>query len=190
MVYRREIWQENPHKRYGLAKIAQSTRDSRLNFPPWSDDAEMQNRVRQHVGSTTGFCPIPLNASLCQVLTKIVFIFHAQENAAFAATRRRTVNKDQVSGKVEQAVGKVKQSVGETVGNEKLANQGVVDQAKGAAKETWGNAKDAAKEVQQSHKDAATDKAHETRDKMSQSVQNAKEKVNEKIDKFKERHSA
>ena len=51
-------------------------------------------------------------------------------------------SEDQVSGKVEQALGKVKQSVGETVGNEKLANQGVVDQAKGAAKETWGNAKD------------------------------------------------
>ena len=48
------------------------------------------------------------------------------------------MNKDQVSGKVEQAVGKVKQRVGETVGNEKLANQGVADQAKGAARETWG----------------------------------------------------
>ena len=48
------------------------------------------------------------------------------------------MNKDQVFGKVEQAVGKVKQRVGETVGNQKLANQGVVDQAKGAAKETWG----------------------------------------------------
>jgi len=33
----------------------------------------------------------------------------------------------------------------------------VADQAKGAAKETWGNAKDAAKQVQPSHKDAATD---------------------------------
>jgi uncharacterized protein YjbJ (UPF0337 family) len=80
--------------------------------------------------------------------------------------------------------------VGETVGNEKLANQGVVDQAKGAAKETWGNAKDAAKGVQQSHKDAATAKAHSTRDKISQSMQNAKAKVNEKIDEFKQRHSA
>jgi uncharacterized protein YjbJ (UPF0337 family) len=50
--------------------------------------------------------------------------------------RRRTVNKDQVVGKVKQAVGKVKQNVGETLGNEKLANQGVVDQAQGAAKET------------------------------------------------------
>jgi uncharacterized protein YjbJ (UPF0337 family) len=131
-----------------------------------------------------------LSARLCQVLAKIVFIFHAQKNAAFAATRRRTVNKDQVSGKVEQAVGKVKQRVGETVGNEKLANQGFVDQAKGAAKETWGNAKNAAKEVQQSHKNAATDKAHERRNKISQSVQNAKEKATEKIDEFKKRHSA
>jgi uncharacterized protein YjbJ (UPF0337 family) len=116
--------------------------------------------------------------------------FTHKKKAAFAATRRGTVNKDQVFGKVEQAVGKVKQRVGETVGNENLANQGVVDQAKGAAKETWGNAKDAAKEVQQSHKDAATDKAHERRNKISQSVQNAKEKATEKIDEFKERHSA
>ena len=48
------------------------------------------------------------------------------------------MNKDQVSGKVEQAVGKVKQAVGETVGNDKLANQGVADQAKGALKEGAG----------------------------------------------------
>ena len=100
------------------------------------------------------------------------------------------MNKDKVLGKVEQAVGKVKQKVGETFSNEKLANQGIVDQAKGAAKETWGNAKDAAKEVQQSHKNTATDKAHERRNLISQSVRNAKAKANEKIDEFKERHSA
>ena len=119
----------------------------------------------------------------------VVFIFRAKKIAAFAATRRRTVNKDQVSAKVEQAIGSVMQSVGE-VWNEKLANQGVADQAKGATKETWGNAKDGVKEVQQSHKDGAADKAHETRNKITQSVQDAKEKVNEKIDKIKERHSA
>ena len=45
------------------------------------------------------------------------------------------MNKDQVPGKVEQAIGNVMQSVGE-VWNEKLANQGVADQAKGATKET------------------------------------------------------
>src|ERR1022692_5057581 len=150
----------------------------------------MQNGAKQQVGSTTGLCPLSLNANLCRVLTKVVFIFHARKNAAFAAARRRKVNKDQVSGKAEQALGKVKQSVGETFGNEKLANQGVVDQAKGAVKETWGHAKDAAEEVQQSHQNAANDKAHERRNKLSQSVKNAKDKASEKIEEFKERHSA
>jgi uncharacterized protein YjbJ (UPF0337 family) len=100
------------------------------------------------------------------------------------------VNKDQVLGKVKQAVGKVKQRVGETLGDEKLANQGVMDQAKGAAKETWGTPKGAAKEVQRSRQIVATAKAHERRNKMSQSVEDAKAKANEKITEFKERHSA
>ena len=129
-------------------------------------------------------------APLRQVPAKSVSIFRAQNESRIAATGEYKVNKDQVSGKAEQAVGKVKQSVGETLGNEKLANQGVVDQAKGAAKETWGNAKDAAKEVQQSHQNAATDKAHERRNRISQSVKNAKDKASEKIEEFKERHSA
>jgi len=47
------------------------------------------------------------------------------------------MNKDEISGKVDQVVGKVKQGVGEAIGNQKVANQGVIDQAKGAAKETW-----------------------------------------------------
>jgi uncharacterized protein YjbJ (UPF0337 family) len=107
-----------------------------------------------------------------------------------ATIRRIQVNKDQISGKVEQVLGKVEQNVGETVGIERLANQGVVDQAKGAVKETWGNAKDAARGVQQSHKNATTDKAHErVANNLSQSVQSAKEKASEKIDEFKERHS-
>jgi uncharacterized protein YjbJ (UPF0337 family) len=135
-----------------------------------------------------GFCSDV--ALLRQVLAKVVSIFYAQKKAAFAATRRRTVNEDQIFGKIQQAVGKVKQGVGETLGNEKLANQGVVDQLKGAAKETWGNAKDASKEAHQSHQKVATDKAHERRNKISRSVQNAKEKANEKIDELKERHSA
>jgi len=113
-----------------------------------------------------------------------------QNESRIAAAGEYKVNKDQVSGNAEQALGKVKQRVGETLGNEKLANQGVVDQAKGAAKETWGNAKEAAKEVQQSRQNAATDKAHERRNKVSQSVKNAKDQASEKIDEFKERHSA
>jgi hypothetical protein len=37
------------------------------------------------------------------------------------------MNKDQVTGKIDQAVGKVKRNVGEAVGNDELANKGVVD---------------------------------------------------------------
>jgi uncharacterized protein YjbJ (UPF0337 family) len=44
------------------------------------------------------------------------------------------MNKDEISGKVDPVVGKVKQGVGEAIGNQKVANQGVIDQAKGAAK--------------------------------------------------------
>ena len=60
------------------------------------------------------------------------------------------MNKDQVAGKIAQAVGKVEQSVGERVGNQKLANKGVVNQVKGAAKETWGDAKNAARQIHES----------------------------------------
>src|ERR1035438_3937096 len=111
--------------------------------------------------SRVGFCSRNV-APLRQVSAKLVSIYHAQNESRIAAKGEYKVNKDQVSGKAEQALGKVKQSVGETLGNEKLANQGVVDQAKGAAKETWGKAKDAAKEVRQSHQNAANDKAHES----------------------------
>src|ERR1700689_3086982 len=104
------------------------------------------------------------------------------------------MNKDQASGKFDRAVGKVKQGVGEAVGSDKLANEGVADQAKGAAKETWGNVKDAAEQVKQSHTEQASDKANEVRGKISRkidnSIDNAKEKIDEKVEKFKERRSA
>jgi uncharacterized protein YjbJ (UPF0337 family) len=113
-----------------------------------------------------------------------------QKNAAIKKILEELMNKDQVSGKIDQAVGKVQQSVGESVGNEKLANKGVVNQAKGAAKETWGDAKDAAKQIHESHKQAASEKVAENREKISQSVDDTKEKAKAKIEEFKERHSA
>ena len=73
------------------------------------------------------------------------------------------MNKDQVTGKVEQAAGRVKQGVGETLGNQKLANQGVADQVKGAAKETWGNVKDAAAVTADRHQKEAEHKANDAR---------------------------
>ncbi|MEA2259513.1 MAG: hypothetical protein QOJ51_2338 [Acidobacteriaceae bacterium] len=97
------------------------------------------------------------------------------------------MDKDQVTGKFDQAVGKVKEKVGEAFGDEKLANSGLADQVKGSAKETWGNVKDATKT-------STTDRAvndsptgvHEARQGVSDSVQNVKNKVNDRIDDYKE----
>jgi uncharacterized protein YjbJ (UPF0337 family) len=100
------------------------------------------------------------------------------------------MNKDQVAGKIAQAVGKVEQSVGERVGSQDLANKGVVNQAKGAAKETWGDAKEAAKQIHESHKKAASEKAAHNRAKMRQSVDDAKDKAKGSIEEFTRRHSA
>jgi uncharacterized protein YjbJ (UPF0337 family) len=100
------------------------------------------------------------------------------------------MNKDQVAGKIDQAVGKVEQSLGESVGSTKLANKGVVNQAKGAVQETWGDAKDAAKQIQESHEQAASEKAAQRRGTISKSVDDTKEKAKVKIEEFKERHSA
>jgi uncharacterized protein YjbJ (UPF0337 family) len=91
------------------------------------------------------------------------------------------MNKDQISGKLDQATGKVKQAVGEAVGNENLANQGLADQAKGAAKETWGNAKDAASVITPS-------RDSHTRSNLSQTIDAVKERINEKIDAVREQH--
>jgi uncharacterized protein YjbJ (UPF0337 family) len=91
------------------------------------------------------------------------------------------MNKDQVAGKVDQVAGKVKQGVGEAVGDDNLANRGVADQVKGAAKETWGNVKDAAEKSRESQ-------AHDTRENISRNVEDTKNRVNDKIDAIKEQH--
>ena len=88
------------------------------------------------------------------------------------------MNKDQVSGKVEQVAGRVKQGVGETIGNQKLANQGVADQVKGAAKETWGNVKDAAGVTADRHQTEAELRAKDAR-------AGVRENINDRIDAHK-----
>ena len=100
------------------------------------------------------------------------------------------MNKDQVTGKVEQVTGKIKQGVGETVGNEDLANRGVVDQTKGAAKEAWGNAKtrrrtyvNRAKMLRSNTRTTRVTKSAIPSNKM-------KDRVNEKIEDIKDRRRA
>jgi uncharacterized protein YjbJ (UPF0337 family) len=109
------------------------------------------------------------------------------------------MNTEKVEGKFDQVAGKIKQSVGEAVGNDRLANSGVADQVKGAAKETWGNAKDAAGAV---HDDAQTranieqtdlgarteNAAHNLRENIAATARNVRDTVNEKLDNIKHDH--
>jgi uncharacterized protein YjbJ (UPF0337 family) len=109
------------------------------------------------------------------------------------------MNKETVEGKFDQAAGAIKQKVGETFGNQKLANSGVADQIKGAAKETWGNAKDVASDSRddaavqagaekESLTQRAEEAAHNIRERLVNATQNAKNNINEKLDEIKERH--
>jgi uncharacterized protein YjbJ (UPF0337 family) len=102
------------------------------------------------------------------------------------------MNKDQVTGKVEQVAGRAKQSVGEALGNQKLANQGVAEQVKGAAKETWGNAKDAAAVTTDRHQKEAEHQADNARADVREKVEAVNDNLNERIDahKAKEREKA
>lgn len=96
------------------------------------------------------------------------------------------MDKDRVSGKMDQGIGKAKETIGEAVGNQKLANQGVADQIKGAAKETWGNAKDAARTTHDRHMAEAEDSANANREHITSKIAEMKKKVNAKIDTFKD----
>jgi uncharacterized protein YjbJ (UPF0337 family) len=115
-----------------------------------------------------------------QPFRRSVLATHAKADARIKEGNPQ-MNKDQVAGKADQVTGKVKQKVGEAVGDENMANRGVGDQVKGAAKETWGNVKDAA------NQDAKED-AHNTRENISRNVEDSKNRVNDKIDAIKEQH--
>ena len=106
------------------------------------------------------------------------------------------MNKETVQGQFDQATGKIKQKVGEAVGNENLANSGVADQVKGAAKESWGRTKEAAHETAEnvranteteraSLSDRAKAEAHHLREEISSATQNVKDKFNQKMDDIK-----
>ena len=100
------------------------------------------------------------------------------------------MDKDQVTGKLDQAVGKAKERFGEAVGNEKLANEGVAEQIKGAAKETWGNVKEAARTTHDRHVAETEASAHADRDRLTDKVTEMKDRANAKIDEFKDRERA
>ncbi len=57
------------------------------------------------------------------------------------------MNKDQVSGRVEDAKGKIKEVAGKVVGNDRLQGEGLTDQATGKAQATYGDAKENLKDT-------------------------------------------
>ena len=56
------------------------------------------------------------------------------------------MNKHQVDGRLDQAMGKVKEVAGKTVGNEHLEGEGLADQVKGKAQAGYGDAKQTVKD--------------------------------------------
>ncbi|HLH03842.1 MAG TPA: CsbD family protein [Bryobacteraceae bacterium] len=55
------------------------------------------------------------------------------------------MEKEQVTGKVDELKGKAKQTVGNVTGNPNLHDEGVVDEAKGKVKQAYGDLKDTIK---------------------------------------------
>jgi uncharacterized protein YjbJ (UPF0337 family) len=62
-------------------------------------------------------------------------------------SRSKSMNKDQVQGRTEQAKGKVKEVAGKVVGNKRLETEGKVDQVAGKTEANYGNAKEKAKDA-------------------------------------------
>lgn len=64
------------------------------------------------------------------------------------------MEKEQVTGKVDEVKGKTKQADAGVTGNPNLHNEGIVDEAKGKVKQTYGNLKDT---IKSADREAGTD---------------------------------
>jgi uncharacterized protein YjbJ (UPF0337 family) len=64
------------------------------------------------------------------------------------------MEKEHVTGKMDELKGKVKQGVGKATNNPNLQGEGVVDEAKGKVKQGYGDVKDA---IKRTDKEAGSD---------------------------------
>ena len=55
------------------------------------------------------------------------------------------MEKEQVTGKVDELKGKAKQAIADVIGNPNLHDEGVVDEGKGKVKQAYGDLKDTIK---------------------------------------------
>ena len=101
------------------------------------------------------------------------------------------MNESNVSGKLDQVVGKVKQGIGEATGNQSLANSGAADQVKGNVKEAWGDVKDTASDADSKARTntQAEQSANNTRDSATSTAEDTKNSVKGKLDEFRRDHN-
>ena len=64
------------------------------------------------------------------------------------------MEKEQVTGKIDEVKGKAKQAVAGVTGSSNLHSEGAVDEAKGKVKQTYGNLKDT---IKSADREAGTD---------------------------------
>jgi uncharacterized protein YjbJ (UPF0337 family) len=64
------------------------------------------------------------------------------------------MEKEQVTGEVDEAKGKAKQAVAGVTGNPNLHDEGVIDETKGKVKQTYGDLKDT---IKSADREAGTD---------------------------------
>lgn len=64
------------------------------------------------------------------------------------------MEKEHVTGKMDELKGKTKQGVGKATDNPRLHDEGVLDEAKGKGKQAWGDVKEA---IRDADKKAGTD---------------------------------
>lgn len=97
------------------------------------------------------------------------------------------MNESNVSGKLDQVVGKIKQGIGEATGDQSLANSGAADQVKGNVKEAWGDVKDTASDARANSQSERS--AHNTRDSVTSASSDAKNSIEGKLDEFRRDHN-
>jgi uncharacterized protein YjbJ (UPF0337 family) len=59
------------------------------------------------------------------------------------------VNRDDIKGKASDIKGRVKRQAGEWTGDQKLQDEGTLDQAKGKTQNAWGKVKDSAHDLKE-----------------------------------------
>jgi len=59
------------------------------------------------------------------------------------------MDKDTVKGKMEDIKGRVKRQAGEWTGDQRLQDEGTMEQAKGKIQNAWGKVKDAARDIKE-----------------------------------------